>query len=523
MTIILMIKKAWHKSGLYRLYETFVFQLFLIAIAIAVALAGFATPAYAGNRFTSNYPCSDSVKTCISSGTRIIDGFAVHKDCWEWSYKKTCNYPSKDDCKNYNHCYLVADLPCLLRDSLGNCVNLQREFSCKSWQPVTIDKELVRTGLVEKEGKEKLVCKGLHCIDGNCFDKSYLTDDDMLDSVSKLYAISQMKDAKDLNFSLFSGFAQSCSKKAANYTNCCSSSLKFWGKNLGAGCTKDEVDLIEKRQKNLCEYACKENKQTMGVTTVVKHHYCCFGNLFNKVIQVEGRKQLFPFKARDQLFNNNGQPDCRGLTLSELMSLDFNKMDFSEFYAEIVKRMKLPNVGDVQARVNSSLPDIRKYDNDPNNKQNNMAGWSGKIGDDSWETQEERRLEAERASEERQRKEAAKLAEKLALEKQEQLAKEQYAKEQLAREQEAKKNRKLLKEQRLVIAKEEYKQAINASHQQRALMDGSFINGVYKITRYDPDIWHLPQYPEYQRRVRVWQELQSEIEKIEKELKSGNY
>ena len=132
------------------------------------------------------------------------------------------------------------------------------------------------------------------------------------------------------------------------------------------------------------------------------------------------------------------------------MSLDFNKMDFSEFYAEIVKRMKLPNVGDVQARVNSSLPDIRKYDNDPNNKQNNMAGWSGKIGDDSWETQEERRLEAERASEERQRKEAAKLAEKLALEKQEQLAKEQYAKEQLAREQEAKKNRKLLKEQQLV-------------------------------------------------------------------------
>lgn len=364
----------------------------IVIIVLATQSIGHAG---AGNRFTSSYSCSDAVKTCVSSGTRIVDGFSVTKDCWEWSYYKTCNYPSKDNCKNYSHCYAVADLPCLLRDNYGNCVNLQKEFSCKSWEPVTIDKEMVRIGLVEKEGKERLVCKGVPCIDGNCVDKSYLTDGDMMDSVSKLYAVSQMKGALDLNFKLFAGFGQSCSKKATSYTNCCSTSLKGWGKNLGAKCTKDEIDLVDKRQKNLCVYVGKQNKQTMGITTVVKHHYCCFGSLLNKVIQVEGRKQL------GINFGSGGRTDCRGLTLAEIMQLDFDKMDFSEFFQDILKRMKIPKVGDISSRVNSSLPNVRKYDGNPNNKKNNMTGWNADVKDDSWEADEERRLEAERQERER--------------------------------------------------------------------------------------------------------------------------
>ena len=503
-------------------------RLPLLWLIFAIVFSCFAEPSHAAanNRFASNYPCSDSVKTCVSTGTRIVDGFEVHKDCWEWSYTKTCTYPSKNDCHKFSHCYLVADLDCLLRDSNSNCVNLQREFSCKSWQPVTIDREMVRIDLVEKEGKERLVCKGLPCLDGNCFDQSYSTNNEMMDSISKLYAISQMKDAKDLNFSLFAGFSQSCSKKAGGYSNCCPisvDSIKGWGRKLGAQCKKDEIDLIEKRQKNLCAYACKEGKQTLGVKSVVKHHYCCFGSLFNKIIQVEGRKQLFPSRPKDQLFNDNGRPDCRGLTLAELMKLDFNKMDFSEFYAEILKRMKLPNAGDIEARVSTSLPHIRKYDGNPSNKDNRFSGLHKDIQDDSWEAKEEKRIELEALEQERKKKEAAILAEKLALEKQERLAKEKLAKEQLAREQEEKKKRKLLKEQRLVIAKEEYKQAYNACYEQRALMDGSFINGVVRIVRYNDELRHLPQYPEFQRRVEVMQALQFEIEKIEKELKSGNY
>jgi len=440
----------------------------ITAFCIAMILSNY--PVF-GEKFSSNYPCTDSVKTCISSGTRTVDGFQVHRDCWEWAYTKTCSYPSKDDCRNYSHCYAVSDLPCLLRDSYGNCVNLQKEFSCKRWEPAVINKEIVRTSLKEVEGKVKLVCKGVACIDGNCIDKSYLTDGDMMDSVSKLYMVSQMKDAIDLNFRIFGGFGDHCSKKAANYTNCCSTSLKGWGTNLGAGCTKNEKDLIDKRQKNRCVYVGKENKQTMGVTTVVKHHWCCFGSLFNKVVQVEGRKQL------GINFGSGGKTDCRGLTLEEIMSLDFDKMDFSEFFADILKRMKIPNVGDISARVGSSLPNVRKYDGNPNNKKNNMAGWNASLKDDSWEAEEERRTEEEG-----------------------------YKKQE----------RKLLKEKELVIARDELTKAFK--EREVSLQP-------FKDPRYNGYLTHIdsPYYPAYEIKHNLYKAAEKRVKQLEQELATGNY
>lgn len=64
------------------------------------------------------------------------------------------------------------------------------------------------------------------------------------------------------------------------------------------------------------------------------------------------------------------------------MKLDFDKIDFSEFYADILKRMKIPSKGDIGARVNTSLPNVKKYDGNQNNKNNNMTGWSLEVRDD---------------------------------------------------------------------------------------------------------------------------------------------
>ncbi len=323
-------------------------------IAIMLILVSFV--AHGGKRFTSKYPCSDAVKKCTSMGERIVDGFAVYRDCWEWNYVKTCNYPSKDDCGPYNKCYLVGYRDCLLKDDYGNCVNQIKEFSCKRWESSYVNKNKIRYGKEDKEGVEQLVCKGIPCIDGNCIDKSFDSNNEMMDSVSRLYAISQMKGAGDPNFKLFAGYVAQCSKKAIGYSNCCSlvSNSNNWGYNLGAKCTKDEKKLIEERKKNLCIYVGKENKQKMGVTTVVKHKWCCFGNMLNKVLQVEARKQL------GINFGYGGSPNCRGLTLDELLKLDFNKMDFSEFEAEIMKKMKIPTVNDLQERVKSGMKDVQK-------------------------------------------------------------------------------------------------------------------------------------------------------------------
>ncbi len=370
-----------------------------------------AETAFAGSRFTSSYSCSDAKKVCISSGIREVDGFEVHRDCWDWAYVKTCNYPSKNDCRLYGHCYANGDKGCLLQDSQDNCVNMQREFSCKSWDVVNLENQTSRMGFKEKPGKDGLVCKGVPCIDGHCVDKSYETNGKMMDSLSKLYATSNMNPDKDGNFNLFEGATSGCSKKALGYSNCCRIGKVGWGKNIGAKCTKDERTLMEQRSKNLCVYVGSVKKKKAGVHVLTKHRYCCFGNILDKVIQVEGRKQL------RRSFGTGGNPDCRGLSLQDIQSIDWNKIDFTEFIEDLKVKFagsyKTSTASELKDTIEGSLTSINGFDEDLDvagsvdsesfdiNNPSNLGGINSNIKDDSWEAQEERRIAAEKRERER--------------------------------------------------------------------------------------------------------------------------
>ncbi len=75
--------------------------------------------------------------------------------------------------------------------------------------------------------------------------------------------------------------------------------------------------------------------------------------MLTKVIQVEGRKQL------GLNFGSGGNPNCRGLTFAEILRLDFDRMDFSEFEAEVLQKMKMPVNSDLESRVKGSFPNMQ--------------------------------------------------------------------------------------------------------------------------------------------------------------------
>lgn len=475
-----------------------------------------------GTRFSSGYSCSDTGRTCLSSGTRIVDGFAVHKDCWEWSYTKSCNYPSRNNCINYAHCYAVANLPCLLHDNYRNCVNLQKEFSCSRKVVDKVESRKTRVGLEEKEGIEGLVCKGIACIDGNCIDKSYQTNGEMMDSVSKLYAVSQMKDGSSPDMKIFAGYGAHCSKKATSYSNCCGVG-KGWGHNFGAGCSKDEQNLMEARRKKLCVYVGNENKGVMKA--VVKHHFCCWGNMLDKVIQVEGRKQL------GMNFGSGGSPNCRGLTLDELQRINFDLIDFTEFIEDFKVKFfgnyKSPTAGDLELRVKGSMPDIRKYDGNPGNPANNMTGWSASIKDDSWEVEEERRLEEQRRLEEERRIAEERQIEEAKQAQAERLAADQERQrvlaEQRRRGEEEKEGRKKLKEQELRIARDKYNLLDNEyrnlarKYRPRIFATNSYGDWDIGVERTDRNYYTYKRQGDALRSARV------EVRRLETDLGCGRY
>jgi hypothetical protein len=300
---------------------------------------------FAGSKFSSSFSCTDSTKVCVSSGTRLIGGLKVHRDCWEWSYKKTCTIPSKDDCKSYEHCYEIGIKDCVLKDTYGNCVNQRKEFSCKRQLEDSIEKEIVRRKPTAEDA-QKIVCEGVPCLDGNCVDKSYIQDSSLAEMASMLNMLSKIKGADSGSYQLFKGSSQHCSKKPSGYMNCCK--IKGWGGGLGAKCSRDERDLSDRRSKNLCIYV---GKSTSGKSPfhVNKHHFCCFSDMLNKVFQVEARKQL------GIGFGSGGSPDCRGITLDEIQKLDFEKMDLSEFESDVARKMKVPSVSDISERTKETI------------------------------------------------------------------------------------------------------------------------------------------------------------------------
>ena len=318
------------------------------------------------SRFTTDYPCVDSAKFCSSSGYRIVDGVRVHRDCWEWSHNKTCDIPSRNDCSSFSHCYEIRLKDCIIWDRYGNCLNQRKEFSCKKRNVEYLTEPTLKYTPTGDEAL-RVVCSGIPCIDGNCIDKSYNMDADIMKSISQLYAASKAAGASDMSFRLFPGFSQHCTKKPSNYINCCAN--KGWGEVLGASCSKDERDLQKQREKKLCVYVGK-NISGRSPLHIIKHHFCCFDNILNKVFQVEARKQL------GIGFGSAASPDCRGLTLDEIISLDFERIDFSEFVTEIKSKMKIPNISDIDSRIRDSRRNIRKYDEslprpeiDPANKK----------------------------------------------------------------------------------------------------------------------------------------------------------
>ena len=334
-------------------------------------------------RFQSSYPCVDGSKRCLSSGTRTVEGLEVYRSCWEWEYAKECRVPSKNDCGQFHHCYSNGTKKCLLKDFYGNCINRLLEFSCKKWERPIVRKDRVKTGFTEKEGDKSMICEGIPCLDGNCIDKSYETNGEMADSLSKLHMTSMMKGDDAYNLNLFAGDHLRCSKKPLNYENCCAlcSKNKGWGNALGASCDAQEKKLAEKRAKNLCVYASKEVKKQGGVVVLTKHHYCCYANLLEKAIGQQGRAQL------GRSFKGSGGADCRGFSESEIQRLNFEAMDFSEFVEEI-KRTKLtkgnfkaPDLDDLTERVNSALQNnMGEGDmDDPEHPGNGRSGFNKNL------------------------------------------------------------------------------------------------------------------------------------------------
>lgn len=289
--------------------------------------------------FVALYPC-ENIKHECSQGpeTRLIGGVYHHKDCWQYKSVKRCHYPSKNDCHLYKDCELVAERECLLEDHLGNCVNRLKELACEQDETIAVPMPKVQGVKADPNKPTTVKCYGPPCFDGICGGPSFDHDPDMADSLSYL-SIANAAKGKDLSsVNLFGGMSLKCINKVTGYSNCCKVSKRKgsgWGHSLlGAGCSKNEQYLADLRGDKLCVYVGKTKEKALGATTLVRHHFCCWSSMLDKVIQVGGREQL------GIGFGSPENPDCGGLNLEQLSRIEFGKIDLTPAYPELTKKIK---------------------------------------------------------------------------------------------------------------------------------------------------------------------------------------
>lgn len=269
----------------------------------------------------------------------------LHSDCWETQTEYLVSEASDNECKKYdsNPNCTVGERECL--DSIGeHCTRFRLKYQCQ---------HTTRT--------EGVVCGDkFFCSDGSCSDLENSVNTDFGHAVSQLATLAQA--GKDVAFNpnnlrAFSGKAMFCRKTGFGFSNCCKDS--GWGHKAGlAQCNSEENALGKAKEKNLVIYTgtyC--DKKVLGKCIRKKSSYCVFDNKLARIIQYQGRSGQLGIG-----FGGAQSPNCRGLSVEELQRIDFNAMDYSDFYDELNSNTKLPDQNQLIDYMKKTITDQLKQE-----------------------------------------------------------------------------------------------------------------------------------------------------------------
>ena len=118
-------------------------------------------------------------------------------------------------------------------------------------------------------------------------------------------------------------------------------------------CEQDEQVLAMKRGERLCHGLgsyCSSRVPVLGTCIETTETYCCFNSRLARILNEQGRAQLGIGWGGAQ------SPNCSGFSISELQALDFSRMNFTEFYAEIA-----PTLSDLSAMRSRAQERVNSY------------------------------------------------------------------------------------------------------------------------------------------------------------------
>jgi hypothetical protein len=253
--------------------------------------------------------------------THMVDGVPQERACWTWQdqyVNGSAHLQEDSQCQAMRQQGCAQTSSTCVQPSSSGCTRYEETFACSSGST--------------KPQTTTICGSDLYCPGGNCAanlqNEPPGTAQQMAEASSFLQA-AQDTATDNTNstgvFSFFKGTGMSCGQSAVGFSNCCAA--KGWGQTIGLDqCSTEEKQLGLARQAHRTHFI---GTYTTGsfVLKVTHQSYCVFTSMLSRIIQEQGRKQL------GISWGSPKSPNCRALTPEEMDRLDWNAMDFSEFYS----------------------------------------------------------------------------------------------------------------------------------------------------------------------------------------------
>lgn len=274
----------------------------------------------------------ESPLNCVEPNeTRQIDGVSYTRSCWKekaiyscgnTTTQNTCDALIKEGCEQSN--------ATCRQENDGQCLMWEQTYQCPLNQCTD----------------NQLICgEDAFCLDGNCSSEAYekANEEEFKKAMSVLSAASEASKSFNVkeNF-IFTGEKLECSRLMLDAKNCCRDS--GWGIDLNLfHCTDSEKKLGKARENKLViptgEY-CYERVKLPGGSVCKDTHqtYCVFQSKLARIVQEQGR-----FHQLHIPFGEGETTNCSGITPQQMQLLQFESIDFSEFYQDVKNKMKTPD------------------------------------------------------------------------------------------------------------------------------------------------------------------------------------
>lgn len=287
--------------------------------------------------FVDQGMCHYTSSSCVEGPeTRFIKDVPVFRKCWAKRQRYTCQFNSPDTCASLRKkgCQQIGS-KCIKKVG-GHCAAYEQTLECR---------EQVKTGR-----KTRIKGSVPFCLDGSCHKVSWEPNKDMAEALSKLAILKQL--AQDLNGqtrTVFTGEALGCGSHCVNFTSCCGVSGAGWGVSLGlSSCSENEKKLAKARGEKKCVLTgtyCAE--KVLGVCIRKKTNFCCFNSKLARVFHEQARSQL------GMGFGNAENPQCQGLTFDQIAGLNFDNINLSEIFDDLLTKVVVPDPNTLMGKFKS--------------------------------------------------------------------------------------------------------------------------------------------------------------------------